>query len=223
MTIHEQQRQLLADIEQDFRATAGLTGRFRPDERVMRALTLVPRHQFVPEVERLFAYENFPLPIGYGQTISQPFIVALMTDLLEIKAEDIILEVGTGSGYQAAILATLAKEVFSLEIVDPLAVVAAERLHRLGYENVTVQSGDGYQGWPDRAPFNGIILTAAALDVPPPLVSQLAPGGRMVLPIGPPGGRQRLIVLNKDVEGNLAQRTVLDVAFVPLTGRHGEG
>ena len=221
MTYSDKQRRLLTEIEQEYLYTAGYTGRSRPDPRVLRALATVPRHEFVPAMERLFSYEDSPLPIGYGQTISQPYIVALMTDLLDIEAEDTILEVGAGSGYQAAILATMAKEVFSIEIVEPLAVAAAERLRRLGYGNVTVRNGDGYQGWPEKAPFAGIILTAAALQVPPPLVEQLAPGGRMVLPIGPPGGRQQLIVLTKDGHGRIHRRTVLDVAFVPLTGGHG--
>ena len=214
-------RRLLAEIEQEYRATAEFTGKFEPDARVMRALAAVPRHEFVPTVERLFSYENFPLPIGYGQTISQPYIVALMTDLLEVKEDDTLLEVGTGSGYQAAILAKLAKEVFSLEIVEPLARAARQRLQRLGYDNVTVKHGDGYQGWPEKAPFNGIILTAAAPLLPAPLVAQLAPGGRMVLPLGPAHGRQQLMMFTKDAKGRLRQSIVLDVSFVPLTGEHG--
>ncbi len=214
-------RRLLAEIEQEYHATAEFTGKFEPDHRVMQALAAVPRHEFVPAVERLFSYENYPLPIGYGQTISQPYIVALMTDLLAVEADDIILEVGTGSGYQAAILSTLAKEVYSIEIVEPLATAASERLQRLGYGNVMVRHGDGYQGWPEKAPFNGIILTAAAPRLPAPLVEQLAPGGRLVLPIGPPGGRQQLYVFSKEAKGRLEPQIILDVAFVPLTGKHG--
>lgn len=216
------QHKLLLDIEQEYLYTAGLTGKSRPDPRVLRAMAAVPRHQFVPREARPLAYENFPLSIGYGQTISQPYIVALMTDLLAIHADDRLLEVGCGSGYQTAILACLAKEVLSLEIVEPLAVAASARLRRLGYDRVTVKVGDGYQGWPEKAPFNGIILTAAAPEVPPPLVAQLAVGGRMVLPLGPPGGPQQLLLLSKGEDGGLDQRVVLDVAFVPLTGRLGQ-
>ncbi len=223
MSQSDRQRQLLLDIEQEYLFTAGLTGISRPDPRVMRAMAAVPRHEFVPREESLFAYENYPLPIGYGQTISQPYIVALMTELLAIDEDDILLEVGCGSGYQAAILARLAKEVYSLEIVAPLAVAASARLKRLGYDNVTVKAGDGYQGLPAKAPFNGIILTAAAPEVPAPLVAQLAEGGRMVLPVGPAGGRQQLVVLNKGMDGQVERRVVLDVAFVPLTGQHGAG
>ena len=221
MPYSDKQRRLVAEIEQEYQYTAVYTGRSRPDPRVLRAMATVPRHEFVPAVEQLFSYEDCPLPIGYGQTISQPYIVALMTDLLDIEEGDTLLEIGTGSGYQAAVLATIAKEVFTVEIVEPLAVAASQRLQRLGYANVTVRHGDGYQGWPDKGPFAGIILTAAALDVPPPLIAQLAPGGRMVLPIGPPAGRQQLIVLSKSSDGSIDRRTVLDVAFVPLTGAHG--
>ncbi len=161
---------------------------------------------------------NRPLPIGHGQTISQPYIVALMTELLAPKAGDVVLEVGTGSGYQAAVLAELGARVYTIEIVPPLANSAALRLEQLGYSNVEVRLGDGYYGWPEHAPFDGIIVTAAANAIPPPLIEQLKPGGRMLIPVGAPFSAQELIVLVKDTKGKVSTRSVLPVAFVPLTG-----
>ncbi len=183
----------------------------------MKAVASVDRVDFVPDDLRSRAYDDSPLPIGHGQTISQPYIVALMTELARVKPGDKVLEVGTGSGYQAAILARLAGKVFTIEIVDPLAKQAAERLKKLGYANVTVRSGDGYAGWPEEAPFDAIVVTAAPEKTPPPLIEQLKPGGRIVIPLGK--GLQELFVLEKSADGKTAQQAVLPVRFVPLTGK----
>ena len=164
------------------------------------------------------AYENRPLPIGHGQTISQPFVVALMTELLDLQPDDSVLEVGTGSGYQAAVLAELAGKVCSIEVIPELAASAAESAGGQGYGNVELRTGDGGLGWPERAPFDAIMVTAAAPDVPPALVEQLRPGGRMVIPVGPRHGDQELLLITKDAAGTVTQRTILPVAFVPLTG-----
>ncbi|QRM36105.1 protein-L-isoaspartate(D-aspartate) O-methyltransferase [Microvirga sp. VF16] len=185
---------------------------------VLAALRQVPRHEFVPAEARAAAYDNRPLPIGYGQTISQPYIVALMTDLVRPDKDDVVLEVGTGSGYQAAVLSPLVRRVYSLEIVDALAKRATERLAALGYGNVTVRHGDGYHGWPEHSPFDAIIVTAAASHIPPPLVRQLKPGGRMVIPVGPPFMAQNLMLVEKDTREQVHTRTLLPVHFVPLTG-----
>ena len=184
---------------------------------VLAALRKVPRHEFVPAswVER--AYADSPLPIGHGQTISQPYIVALMTELAQPSPHAKVLEVGTGSGYQAAVLAETVAEVYSIEIIEALAMSAAERLKRLGYRNVQVKFGDGYLGWPERAPFDAIIVTAGADHVPPPLMEQLKPGGRIVIPVGELTGRQSLLLIEKNVDGTITQRQVAPVAFVPLT------
>ena len=209
---------LLAEIQRDAVATADSTGRPRFSERVIGAMNAVPRHRFVPVGEVRRAYENRPLPIGHGQTISQPYIVALMTELLEPEADDVMLEVGTGSGYQAAVLSKLVARVHTIEIVEPLARNARDRLRRLGYLNVEVKLGDGYHGWPQHAPYDGIIVTAASNAIPPPLIQQLKPGGRMVIPVGAPFFTQNLILLEKDAKGKVSTTTVLPVAFVPLTG-----
>jgi protein-L-isoaspartate(D-aspartate) O-methyltransferase len=189
----------------------------RLDPRVMEAMGSVPRHRFVPEGQEPQAYQNRPLPIGHGQTISQPYIVALMTDLLKLRKEDRVLEVGTGSGYQAAVLSVLVKAVYSIEIVKPLAEEAAQRLTRLGYANVQVRAGDGYGGWPEHAPFDAIMVTAGAPHVPPALVEQLKPGGRMVIPVGPASAIQSLMLIEKRPDGTVAEREVIPVRFVPLT------
>jgi len=188
------------------------------DGRVLDAMRAVPRHEFVPTPERAHAYDDRPLPIGHGQTISQPYIVALMTDLLAVEPGDAVFELGTGSGYQAAVLAALGARVHTVEIVAPLAEAAAERLARLGYGGVAVRAGDGYDGWPERAPFDGIVVTAAATHVPPPLVRQLRPGGRMIIPVGPAFMVQQLLLVEKDADGTVRTRALLPVAFVPLTG-----
>ena len=186
------------------------------DPRILEAMRRVPRHEFVPKEVRPLAYRDRPLPIGYGQTISQPFVMAYMTERLAPEETDRILEVGTGSGYQAAILAELAAEVYTIEIVAPLAARAAADLKRLGYDNVHVREGDGYQGWPEHAPFDGVIVTAAPDHVPRPLVEQLAPGGRMILPLGDVS--QRLVLITKDADGTVEQSELLPVRFVPMTG-----
>ncbi|HIE39013.1 MAG TPA: protein-L-isoaspartate(D-aspartate) O-methyltransferase [Anaerolineales bacterium] len=192
------------------------------DERVLKAMRTVPRHLFVPETERGHAYGDYPLPIGFGQTISQPYIVALMTELLELEPGDKVLEVGTGSGYQAAILASIPEiEVYSVEIIPELAQIARERLQQLGY-SVHCKEGDGYYGWEEHAPFDAIIVTAAPDHVPPPLVAQLAEGGRMVIPVGPPGGYQTLWKFVKEAGGELRAYNMGGVAFVPLTGPGAE-
>jgi protein-L-isoaspartate(D-aspartate) O-methyltransferase len=208
---------MLQTIEAEFRVTKGFTGRSSLQPEVMEAMRLVARQEFVPPILTAMAYENSPLPIGKGQTISQPFIVALMTDLLCPERGDVILEVGAGSGYQAAILSRLVRQVYTLEIIPTLAARAAEVLQRLGYENVEVRQGDGYNGWPEHAPFDGIIVTAAASHVPLPLQKQLKPGGRLILPLGLPYSFQELVVLEKDQKGMFSTRNVLPVSFVPLT------
>jgi protein-L-isoaspartate(D-aspartate) O-methyltransferase len=190
------------------------------DEAVMRALAEVRRHEFVPPGQRSEAYQNHPLPIGHGQTISQPYIVALMTDQAAVNENDVVLEVGTGSGYQAAILAKLVRQVYSIEIVEPLAQEATERLARLGYENVETRLGDGYYGWEAHAPYDAIIVTAAASHVPPPLIEQLKPGGRMVIPVGGRFTVQYLLLIRKTEQGEIVTRTLSAVRFVPLTGDH---
>lgn len=189
----------------------------RIDPNVLRVMAEVPRHLFVPEALAGQAYRNQALPIGHDVTISQPYIVALMTDLADIRRGDVVLEVGTGSGYQAAVLSRLAARVYSVEIIAPLAESAAERLARLGYANVTVRAGDGYAGWPEHAPFDRIVVTAGADHVPQPLVDQLRPGGRMVIPVGRTAAEQKLVVVDKDRRGEVRRRTLLPVSFVPLT------
>lgn len=190
------------------------------DENVLSALNEVRRHEFVPRNARGEAYANHPLPIGHGQTISQPYIVALMTDLVEPEEDDVVLEIGTGSGYQAAVLAKLVKKVYSIEIIEPLAQSASERLARLGYENVETRLGDGYYGWEEHAPFDAIVVTAAASHVPPPLIQQLKPGGRMVIPVGGRFMLQYLLLIEKTKDGDVLTRQITAVRFVPLTGQH---
>ncbi len=184
---------------------------------VLRVMEATPRHRFVPESLKGSAYEDRPLPIGFGQTISQPYIVAAMTELLDVKPEHRVLEIGTGSGYQAAILAQLSKQVFSIEIVPELAKSSAKLLDELGYKNVTVRHGDGYKGWPEEAPFDRIILTAAPPEIPPALIQQLTPGGILVAPEGPTPLSQELFVIRKDKDGKTTRRTVFPVRFVPMT------
>ncbi|MDP6707872.1 MAG: protein-L-isoaspartate(D-aspartate) O-methyltransferase [Alphaproteobacteria bacterium] len=198
--------------------TARYLGKDALDERVMRALAEVPREDFVAAGERDLAYANIPLPIGHGQTISQPYIVAVMTDLVRPEPSDVVLEVGTGSGYQAAVLSRLVRRVYSLEVVQPLAEAAAKRLARLGYDRVEVKWGDGWGGWPEHAPYQAIVVTAAAPEMPTELLSQLAPGGRMILPLGAPYTTQVLVLVEKHSDGRISERDVLPVAFVPMTG-----
>ena len=187
------------------------------DKDVLLAMETVPRHEFVPDQYEAQAYADHPLPIGYGQTISQPYIVALMTELLNLSTTDRVLEIGTGSGYQAAILAQIVSEVYSVEIVEPLAIEARERLERLGYDNIHTLHADGYYGWEEHAPFDAIIVTAAPDHIPQPLVQQLKDGGKLVIPVGPPGGYQTLWEITKQGE-TVKKRNVTGVLFVPLTG-----
>ncbi len=189
------------------------------DPNVLRVMRLVPRHAFVPEVQRRHAYEDRPLYIGHGQTISQPYIVAFMTEALKLDPNSVVLEIGTGSGYQAAVCAEIAKEVYTIEIVEALATSAAERLKELGYQNVYVKAGDGYYGWPQKGPFDAIIGTAAAEEIPPLLIEQLKKGGRMILPVRGEFGFQYLILVTKDEQGQLRRKNVMPVLFVPMTGR----
>lgn len=185
------------------------------DPEVLAAMATVPRHEFVPPGEADQAYADHPLPIGFGQTISQPYIVALMTELLDVQPGDRVLEIGTGSGYQAAVLAEITDRVYTVEIIPELATAAAERLERLGYGAIAVRSGDGYFGWPENAPFDEIIVTAAPDHVPPPLLRQLAEGGRLVIPVGPPGGYQTLWRITKR-DGEVVSENITGVLFVPL-------
>ncbi|MEJ2694344.1 MAG: protein-L-isoaspartate(D-aspartate) O-methyltransferase [Candidatus Thiodiazotropha sp.] len=207
-------------IEQDVRETRTYLEKDHLDLKVMRILAQVPRHRFVPTRLQDQAYDNRPLPIGHGQTISQPYIVAIMTDLLEPRPDQQALEIGTGSGYQAAVLSRLVSRVYSMEIVEPLGEQARDRLRELGYDNVEVKIADGYFGWEAQAPFDIIIVTAAASHVPPPLVKQLKPGGRMIIPVGSRFMTQQLLLITKDMEGSLQIRQILPVRFVPLTGEH---
>ncbi len=215
---HAQRRaDMIRVIERHASSTARTLGRRHIDAAVVGVMDRTPRHLFVPERLREEAYADRPLPIGYGQTISQPFIVALMTDLLAAEPDDVVLEVGTGSGYQAAVLAPLARHICSIEIIPQLGRAAAALLAELGYTNIHTRIGDGYYGWPDCGPFDGIIVTAAASHVPPPLIEQLKPGGRMVIPVGSPFSTQRLMLVEKQADGRVTTRQLLAVSFVPLT------
>jgi protein-L-isoaspartate(D-aspartate) O-methyltransferase len=209
------ERDLMVLTIENIAATSG-AGPNRIDRQVLRAMREVPRHLLVPEEVRPYAYRDSALPIGHDVTISQPYIVAAMTHLLEVRPGDKVLEVGTGSGYQAAILARLAGSVYSIEIIEPLARRAAAQLAELGYANVSVRAGDGYAGWPEQAPFDRIIVTAGADHVPRPLLEQLKPGGRMVIPVGR-GGDLQLTLIRKDAKGRISRRQILPVRFVPLT------
>ncbi|MFQ6079607.1 MAG: protein-L-isoaspartate(D-aspartate) O-methyltransferase [Thermodesulfobacteriota bacterium] len=213
-------KRMVKTIEGDVKFTSERIGKKALGRHVMETMAKVPRHEFVPVHLRRSAYENRPLSIGYGQTISQPYIVALMTDLLDVDEDDVVLEIGTGSGYQAAILAELVERVYTIEIVGELGEQAKERLKRLGYQNVGVRVGDGYYGWEEHAPFDGIIVTAAASHIPPPLIKQLKPGGRMIIPVGSPFMTQQLMLVKKEKDGKIKTKQVLPVLFVPLTGGH---
>jgi protein-L-isoaspartate(D-aspartate) O-methyltransferase len=213
----EQQRRFLLDeIADDAARTAIYTGRSFFSGKVMAALAKVDRHHFVPADLAGYAYENHPLPIGNGQTISQPYIVALMTDLLDLNETDCVLEIGTGSGYQAAVLAELARQVYSVELVEPLGTRARAKLESIGYRNVSVKIGDGWQGWAEHAPYDAIIVTAAPEKIPDALVQQLKTGGKLIIPIGPVYGAQELVLVEKLADGSIVSRSVLPVSFVPL-------
>ena len=209
---------MLEAIARDARETGDKTGRPVFSDAVMEAMRTVPRAAFVPEAEKAFAYENRPLAIGHGQTISQPFIVALMSELLDVEPGARILEVGTGCGYQTAVLCALGATVYSVEVIAPLATAAAARLAALGFVRAAVRAGDGHAGWPEEAPFDGIVVTAAAASVPPALVAQLGPGGCLVIPVGPAGATQQLQRLVTRSGGPSEAKSLLPVAFVPLTG-----
>jgi protein-L-isoaspartate(D-aspartate) O-methyltransferase len=207
---------MIADIEQEVAYTRGMIGRDHFDPRVMNAMRTVPRDAFVPEDLKPYAFDNGPLSIGHGQTISQPYIVALMTDLLQIKPEHHVLEIGTGSGYQTAVLAQLARQVYSVELIPALSEAAAARLRLLEYDNIEFRVANGYDGWPEHAPYDSIIVTAAATHIPPDLVDQLKPGGRLAIPVGRPYQAQELLLLEKDKYGEPITHHILGVAFVPL-------
>lgn len=210
--------EMIRRIKQITNAVGPIDGRDTIAANVLEAMARIPRHHFVPESVRHYAYKDRPLPIGFGQTISQPYIVALMTDLLDLDIADSVLEIGTGSGYQAAVLSEIVHSVATIEIVPQLALQAAHRMRTLGFDNVATRQGDGYYGWPEKAPFDAIIVTAAANHVPPPLVKQLKRGGRMIIPVGTRFAIQHLILVEKADDGSLTARQLLPVRFVPLTG-----
>jgi protein-L-isoaspartate(D-aspartate) O-methyltransferase len=207
---------MVKTIEREVHQTRDYLEKQKLDKRVIKTLETVPRHLFVPEDQRHAAYENRPLPIGYGQTISQPYIVAIMTDLIVPKPRHKALEIGTGSGYQAAVLSHLVDKVYTMEIVEPLGKLAQERLQRLDYHNIEVAIDDGYHGWKSEAPFDIIIVTAAASHIPPPLIKQLKPGGKMIIPVGSRFMTQQLLLVDKDQQEEVTVRQVLPVRFVPL-------
>jgi protein-L-isoaspartate(D-aspartate) O-methyltransferase len=211
---------MLEAVRESVLESAAYTGIATLSDEVMGAMGAVPREAFVLPEYRHQAYRNTPLPIKAGQTISQPLIVALMTEMLDPRPSDVVLEVGTGSGYQAAVLALLVKHVYGVEIVKELADSASKVLQQLNYKNVTVRAGDGYAGWPEHAPFDGIIVTAAAEEIPPPLLKQLKPGGRLVIPVGDHWGSQELMIVEVNSSGEVSKQSVLPVRFVPLTGGH---
>ena len=213
----EQRREMVAAIRVIAEHLAAQIGKTALDERVLRAMAKVPRHEFVPVEVQLYAYLNMPMPIGFDKTISQPLMVAVMTDLLELKPDDVVLEIGTGLGYQAAVLAELAGRVYSVEIIDELAQQAVQRLKRQGYTNVEVRVGNGYSGWPDHAPFDKLIVTAAPDLIPPPLINQLKAGGRMVIPVGLPDAQQ-LVIVEKDLNGRVKTKEIMRVMFSLLEG-----
>lgn len=203
--------------ERELMVARQIAARGISNPEVLRVMRQVPRHEFVPADRQAGAYDDSPLPIGHGQTISQPYIVALMTELVDPRPGQKILEIGTGSGYQAAVLAAMGAKVFTMEIVEPLARRARETLERLGFGDVAVRAGDGWEGWPEEAPFDAIIVTCAPEDIPPKLAEQLREGGRMVIPVGPEGGVQELVLARK-VQGRMEKQSVLPVRFVPMTG-----
>jgi len=226
-TQHDKEARIVKTINDDRFAvkraemvTQQIIGRGVKDARVLTAMQKVPRHKFIPQSEQQHAYDDSPLPIGYDQTISQPYIVAYMTEALHLKGSERVLEIGTGSGYQAAVLSELAKEIYTIEIVVPLCKEAKERLAKLGFHNVHVLCGDGYSGWPDFAPFDAIIITAAPAYIPEPLVKQLKFGGRMVAPVG--RLYQELVLITKDEQGVVKRKKLLPVRFVPMTGKAEE-
>ena len=211
-----QRGRLATEIDALYAETRPQTGLAAMSPGVRAAMLKVERHRLIPTGQLELAYRNHPLPIGHGQTISQPYIVALSTDLLAPRPEHVVLEIGTGSGYQAAVLAEVAGKVFSMEIVEPLGKQAEKRLKEIGYRNIEIRIGDGYKGWPEKGPFDGIVVTAAAPEVPQALVDQLKPGGRLVIPVGPAGGVQELMLITRNADGSAFVRKLLQVRFVPL-------
>ena len=213
----EQRRQMIAVIRANTDQIAAQIGKAALDKRVLSAMAKVPRHEFVPVEVQPYAYQNTPLPIGFDKTISQPLMVAVMTDLLELKPDDVVLEIGTGLGYQTAVLAELAGKVYSVEIIDELAQRAVQRLKRQGYTNIKVRVGNGYSGWPEHAPFDKLIVTAAPDLIPPSLINQLKAGGRMVIPVGLPN-TQQLVLGEKDLNGRVKTKEIMPVMFSLLEG-----
>ncbi|MCW8933630.1 MAG: protein-L-isoaspartate(D-aspartate) O-methyltransferase [Gammaproteobacteria bacterium] len=207
---------MINEIINEVRYTHSLTGKKKLNDNVMKVMANTPRELFVPEYLRDLAFENGPLPIGHGQSISQPYIVALMTDILELQVDHTVLEIGTGSGYQAAILSSLCKKVYTVERINELNVISKKRFKELGYDNIETRVGNGYEGWKEHAPYDRIIVTAAAQHIPAPLIKQLKPGGRLVLPIGHMSLHQELIVVNKDHNNKITTQSILGVSFVPL-------
>ena len=216
MDIELRRDNMIREIENEVLLTRSYIGKNKLADRVMAAMKSVPRHEFVPSNQQLLAYINGPLSIGHGQTISQPYIVALMTDMLNINEDSVVLEIGTGSGYQAAVLATIAKQVYTMEVIPELMESAKQKFEKLGYHNIECRLGDGYEGWPEHAPYDGILVTAAADEFPHDLLDQLKPGANMAVPVGPVYGPQELILVNKDESGKITTRDILAVAFVPL-------
>jgi len=213
-------QEMVTIIEREVESTQGYLRRDKLGAEVINAMKSVKRHAFVPKKSRKYAYANRPLPIGYAQTISQPYIVAIMTDLLDLDSSDRVLEIGTGSGYQAAVLGEIVKEVYTIEVIRELGILAAKRLEKLGYQNIKIRIGDGYYGWEAHAPYDAIIVTAAAGNIPPPLLKQLKPGGKMIIPVKSFSQVQHLILITKNQDGKITTRQVLPVRFVPLTGKH---
>ena len=218
----EKIKRLLDEIESEYRFTRGMTGKAVLGAKVKQAISKIPRDKFVPRSVVDSAFANHPLPIGHGQTISQPYIVALMTDLLELETEDVVLEIGTGSGYQAAILSLLCRQVYTIEYVEELADSAKLRFDQLGYNNIEIRSGNGFDGWPEHAPYDAIIVTAAATQVPRPLLDQLKAGGRMVIPVGRQYSHQELKLISKNQQGDIDIKDILSVVFVPFQGERNE-
>jgi protein-L-isoaspartate(D-aspartate) O-methyltransferase len=217
-----QRKEMVRVIKEHSRGAQSFFEKGKINSRVLTSMSKIPRHRFVSKDLAPYAYEDRPLPIGFGQTISQPYIVALMTDLLRLDPEDRVLEIGTGSGYQAAVLGALAKEVFTIEIIPPLGKAAKKKFEKLGYKNIKTKVADGYHGWKEKAPFDAIIVTAAAGHVPPPLIKQLKEGGRMIIPVGGPFSVQQLMIIEKLKNNKMRTTLVLPVRFVPFTGNLGQ-
>ncbi|MBG07928.1 MAG: protein-L-isoaspartate O-methyltransferase [Halobacteriovoraceae bacterium] len=221
--IYESERQeMVRVIKRHSEGNKSFFEKGKMEPKVLEAMGKIERHQFVPKDLKGYAYSDRPLPIGYGQTISQPYIVALMTDLLNIKENDKVLEIGTGSGYQAAVLSPLAKDVYTIEIIPPLGKEAKKKFEKVSLTNITSKVADGYYGWKEKAPFDAIVVTAAASHVPPPLIKQLKVGGRMVIPVGNPFSVQYLMIVEKNKKGDVKTTQVLPVRFVPFTGKMGQ-